>query len=185
MNNYKEQFIRIYNEHIKRDGADKLLAYLEKTDFFKAPASTRFHEPYDGGLVEHSVKVFYQLIDDKDVNTGSGAYSEETIAIVALLHDLCKVNYYTTEMRNKKIDGKWQQVPFYTVDDKLPLGHGEKSLMLVSSMMQLTRDEMMAIRWHMGAYVGQQDWNTLSKAYEMHPLSLLLHVADMKATYLK
>jgi len=181
LNNYKEEFIKLYNTHITRYGAKQLLEYLERTDFFEAPASTRFHESYKGGLVEHSVRVFQELEKMPEV----ADTPKETIALVALLHDICKVNFYTTEMRNKKVDGKWVQVPFYTVDDKLPLGHGEKSVLLISSMMNLSMEEMMAIRWHMGAYSGQQDWNTLGRAYEMYPLVLLTHMADMKATYLK
>ena len=181
--NYKEEFISLFNKYIKRDGASELLKSLEKSDFFTAPASTRFHECYEGGLCEHSVKVFEFLKNETQTDFIADI---ETVAIVSLLHDVCKVGYYTTEMRNKKDEnGKWIQVPFYTVEDKFPYGHGEKSVYLIEQHMKLSVEEVMAIRWHMGAYVGQQDWTTLSMAYNQYPLSLYLHMADMKATYLK
>ena len=110
----KEEFIKIYTENIKRKGADKLLEYLEKSDFFTAPSSTRYHGSYEGGLVEHSVNVYHCLKDylsrPRVKETYGMNYSEESIAIVALLHDLCKINFYTTELRNKKneVTGKWE-----------------------------------------------------------------------------
>lgn len=181
MDTYKDRFKRIVEKCIQREGIDKLMLSLEKSDFFTAPASTKYHDAEEGGLCKHSVAVFDMLaLDCMD------KYSMETIAIVSLFHDICKVNFYKTEMRNAKDDkGKWVQVPYYTVDDQFPYGHGEKSVLMVNDKMKLSLEEMMAIRWHMGAYSGQQDWNTLSKAYEMHPLALYLHFADMKATYLK
>jgi hypothetical protein len=115
-------------------------------------------------------------------------YSEESIAIVALLHDLCKINFYTTELRNKKneVTGKWEQVPFYAINDTLPYGHGEKSVYIISGYLygegRLTRDEACAIRWHMG-FSGIEDKNTIGKALEMYPLAFALHVADMEASY--
>ena len=116
-----------------------------------------------------------------------GVYDNETIAIVALFHDLCKIGYYKVSSRNVKNEatGKWEKVPYYEVEDKLPYGHGEKSVYLLSEFIKLTVQEAMAIRWHMGAYVGQQDWQTLGKAYDEFPLAMFLHFADMKATHLK
>ncbi len=188
----KEEFISIYKENIKRKGADELLNFLLKSDFFTAPSSTRFHGAYEGGLVQHSVNVYHCLKDylsrtrAKDVYGMD--YSEETIAIVALLHDLCKVNFYTVEMRNKKNDetGQWEKVPFYTIKDSLPYGHGEKSVYIVSGYFygedRLTREEAMAIRWHMG-FSGSEDANQVGKALEMYPLAFALHVSDMEASY--
>ena len=115
-------------------------------------------------------------------------FSEETIAIVALLHDVCKINFYTTEMRNKKNDstGQWEKVPFYTINDTLPYGHGEKSVYIISGFLygedRLTRDEAFAIRYHMG-FSGTEDKNIIGKALEMYPLALALNVADMEAAY--
>ena len=131
----KEQFIDIYKAHIQREGADAFLEWLEKTDFFKAPASTKFHLSREGGLVEHSIHVYERLrelyVNEKQRNGLMPALTEqeeETIAICGLLHDICKVNFYTVEMRNRKNDkGQWEKYPFYVVDDQLPYGHGEKS----------------------------------------------------------
>lgn len=115
-------------------------------------------------------------------------FSEETIAIAALLHDVCKINFYTTEYRNKKNDdtGQWEKVPFYAINDTLPYGHGEKSVYIISGYFygenRLTRDEAFAIRWHMG-FSGNEDKNTIGKALEMYPLAFALHVADMEASY--
>lgn len=154
----KDRFIELYQKLITRPGADKLLAWLETTDFFEAPASTRFHLSRPGGLVEHSVHVYERLralfIAEKeraDLCAGITSQEEETIAICGLLHDVCKANFYTVEMRNRKNEqGQWEKYPFYVVNDQLPYGHGEKSVYIISSFMKLSREEAMAIRWHMG-----------------------------------
>ena len=128
----KSKFERIVKENIKRDGIDKLMISIDGTDFYTAPASTRYHHSYEGGLVEHSIQVFNRLKKDWEDNIElNSKYTLESIAIVSLFHDLCKMGYYTTEMRNAKIDGKWQKVPYYTVNDLMPLGHGEKSVILL------------------------------------------------------
>lgn len=181
---YKAMFIDAYTKNIKRAGADKLLESLTKSDFFIAPASTVYHENYEGGLCEHSVKVWKAL--EAEVDAMHIPTSVETIAICGLLHDLCKVGYYAVEMRNRKNDkGQWVQVPVYTVQDRFPFGHGEKSVFLIQNHMELTPEEAQAIRFHMGAYEGQHIWKTLGMAYEANPLALATHIADMKATYLK
>ncbi len=108
--------------------------------------------------------------------------SEESITIASLLHDICKTYFYSVEMRNKKIDGEWVQVPAYTVEDKIPYGHGEKSVMMIESYIRLKSPERYAIRWHMGPYSGQQDWGTLGMAMEKYPLVLALFEADMEAS---
>lgn len=184
----KEQFIQIYTENIKREGADKLLEFLEKSDFFTAPASTRFHGAYEGGLLQHSLNVYECLVDFLARPRVKERYklnpTTETMAITALLHDVCKVNFYTVQMRNSKNDktGQWEKIPFYAIDDKLPYGHGEKSVYMVSGFMRLSREEAMAIRWHMG-FSGIEDKNTIGKALEMFPLAFALSVADMEASY--
>ena len=186
--NDKEEFIKIYKEKITRDGADKLLEFLEKSDFFTAPASTRFHGAYEGGLLRHSLNVYECLTEYLAQERVQQKYelnvNEETAAIVALLHDICKVNFYSISMRNSKNEqtGQWEKVPYYTIDDKLPYGHGEKSVYMVSGFMRLTREEAMAIRWHMG-FSGIEDKNTIGKALEMYPLAFALSVADMEASY--
>lgn len=186
---YKKKFIDIYNAKIKREGADKLLAFLEESDFFTAPASTRYHGSHPGGLCEHSINVYECLCDylkRPRVRELYGMnYSEETIAIVSLLHDICKTNFYVETTRNVKEDGVWKTVPYYSIDDQLPYGHGEKSVYMVSAYMKLTRDEAFAIRYHMGfsesnnvTYI-----NNVGKAYEMFPIAFAVSVADMEASY--
>lgn len=186
----KQRFIEIFNENIKRSGADQLLEWLDspRSDFFTAPASTRFHSSYEGGLLQHSLNVYdcLKAYLSTDMARGFGMdFSDETIAIVALLHDICKVNLYRVSYRNKKNDetGQWEKVPFYEFHETLPYGHGEKSVYIVSGFMKLSRDEAMAIRWHMG-FSGEENVNTIGNALEMYPLALAMHIADMNATFL-
>lgn len=183
----KEKFIEIYNQNIKREGADKLLNYLIESDFFEAPASARFHSSYEGGLAEHSIKVYECLkayLDRQRVKEVYGIeYSDETIAITALLHDLCKIGCYHKSFRNVKDEtGKWQQVPSYNFDDPLPYGHGEKSVYIISGFMKLKREEAFAIRYHMG-FSNTDDKNSVGKAFEQYPLAFAVSIADMEATY--
>lgn len=185
----KEEFIQIYNANITREGADKLLEYLcsPSSDFFKAPASTRFHGAYEGGLLEHSLNVYHCLVDylarERTKSVYGMNYSAESVAAAALLHDLCKVNYYGTELRNAKNEqGTWEKVPYYTIDDKLPYGHGEKSVYIITGFMKLSREEAFAIRYHMG-FSGIEDKNSIGKALEEFPLAFALSVADMEASY--
>ncbi len=186
----KERFIAIYKDKIKRDGADKLLEFLlsSSSDFFTAPASTRFHGNYEGGLLEHSLNVYDCLCDimkrPRIKEVYEIEYSEESIAIAALLHDLCKINFYNVSFRNVKNDmGKWESVPFYTIDDSLPYGHGEKSVYIISGYMRLTRDEAFAIRYHMGFSADKENHGNVGKAMEMFPLAFFLNCADSEAAY--
>ena len=185
----KEEFISIFNENIKREGADKLLDFLEnKSDFFTAPASTRYHNAFEGGLLRHSLNVYKCLVAYLERGRVKEMYklgaSAETAAIVALLHDLCKVNIYRVSYRNSKNDktGQWEKVPYYEIHDTLPYGHGEKSVYMIRGLMRLTREEAMAIRWHMG-FSGTEDKNTIGRALEKYPLAFALSVADMEASY--
>lgn len=186
---YKDRFIEIYKENIKRPGSEKLLEFLlsSHSDFFDAPASTRFHGSYPGGLVEHSLNVYDCLKDYLSRNRVQQMYgmqySEESIAIVALLHDLCKINCYKKSFRNvKDANGKWQQVPSYDYEDLIPYGHGEKSVYIISGYMRLTREEAFAIRYHMG-FSGNEEVRNVGSAFELYPLSFALSTADMEATY--
>ena len=185
----KERFIDIFQSKIHREGARELLDFLlsDHCDFFTAPASTRYHGAYEGGLLEHSLNVYDCLCDQlarERVKQVYGiSYSEESVAIVALLHDLCKVNFYKTSFRNVKDEsGHWVSAPYYTIEDNLPYGHGEKSVYIVSGYMRLTRDEAFAIRYHMG-FSGPEDANQVGRALEMFPLASMLFMADMEASY--
>ena len=166
---------------VNRDGIERLIDFLDKTDFYTAPASTRFHSNYEGGLAKHSLNVYKEL---KELTNGE--WSEETIIIVGILHDICKVNNYKVEMRNKKNPdtGVWFQEPYYTTEDMMPLGHGEKSVMLISEFIKLTKEELYSIRWHMGGYEPKENYGYISSAYYKYPLAVYTHMADLKATYI-
>ena len=188
--NAKEEFIKIFNENIKREGSDKLLEYIKKSDFFNAPASTRFHSNFAGGLVEHSVKVFRRfmkmLAGEYGQDKTKWPCSPESAAIISLLHDICKVGCYKTEERNVKVGNEWTKRPYYAVEDPLPYGHGEKSVFMISQYMKLTLPESMAINWHMGGYDARYSSTSyvLSEAYTKYPLCVLFHTADLLTTYL-
>ena len=179
----KEEFIELLKS-TKRDGIEEIINFLEKTDFFKAPASTRFHGNYEGGLLEHSMKV-YEILKYKVKNSVTDInVSDDTLIIVALLHDICKANYYKVDFRNAKNErGEWEKVPYYTVDDTIPYGHGEKSVMMITEYMKLTSEEKYCIRWHMGFTEPKELYGTISLAYKKYPLALLMHEADLEATY--
>lgn len=190
----KDKILALWGE-VNRPGVDKFVKWLCSTDFFEAPASTRYHGAYQGGLAEHSLDVFNRLLMEVgyeqtfsrtyDINRPQGYVddiSKESIIVTALGHDICKVGFYKWSTKNqKKPDGTWEQVPFITVEDQLPYGHGEKSVYIMQGFFRLTRAEAVAIRFHMGDFTG--DKNT-SRAHEMFPLASLLYVADLKASYL-
>ncbi len=184
----EERFISIFKSKIHREGADRLLDYLcsDHCDFFTAPASTQYHGAYPGGLLEHSLNVYDCLCDYLSRERVRDVYgldfSEESIAIVALLHDLCKVNFYVESTRNVKENGVWVAKPYYTIDDQLPYGHGEKSVYIASGYMRLTRDEAFAIRYHMG-FSGDEDSRNVGNAFAKFPLAVALFTADMEATF--
>ncbi len=184
----REEFTHIYNEKIQREGADKLFEFLEKSDFFTAPASSRYHLAEEGGLCQHSLNVYHCLVNYLErprVKELYGLdYNDETVAISALLHDICKVNCYSISFRNVKNDetGQWERKPFYQFDDKLPYGHGEKSVYMITGFIRLSREEAFAIRYHMG-FSGNEDKNTVGKALAMFPLAFALSTADMEASY--
>lgn len=167
---------------INRPGITDLIEFLEKSDYFTAPASTKFHGAYKGGLAEHSYKV-YEILKKK-VDFHKLDVSEETLTIVTILHDICKVNFYKEDYRNaKNAKGEWEKVPYYTIEDTIPYGHGEKSVMMLTEYIKLTNEEKYAIRWHMGFSEPKEVYGTLGQAFKKYPLALLLHEADMETTY--
>lgn len=181
----KERFIELYSQYITRPGASELLKYIESSDFFTAPASTKFHGSHQGGLCEHSVNVWEEMVRLLKVYPEIKA-NAETTAIVTLLHDLCKIGCYKTELRNKKENGVWVQVPFYTFQEDFCYGgHGSKSVFLIQKFMNLTEEEAVAINCHMGFSDRSPGDFSLGTAYEQYPLAWLLHVADESATYVR
>lgn len=180
----KKKFLALLNEvSAERKGIDNLISWLEKGDFFTAPASTRFHEAYEGGLLKHSLNVYdsFMLLFSRDNDPIT------SVILITLLHDLCKSGFYKKEFRNTKDEkGQWVKVPCYTVDDQFPLGHGEKSVYLIERFVRLKPEEAVAIRWHMGGFDEAVKGGSyaLSAAYDKYPLAAKLHLADMYATYL-
>lgn len=177
----KERFIEICS-CIKRDGIEDLMAWLEKSDFYTCPASTRFHGNWPGGLLEHSLNVYDELKRLLQIYPDVSV-SEESVAIVSLMHDLCKANMYVTEKRNRKnSEGKWESYDAYTIKEKMAFGgHGSKSMFIVQNFIKLTPEEAIAINCHMGVWDGNKD---VGNAYEHYPLAWLTHVADEAATYM-
>ena len=178
----KEEFINLLKS-TNREGMEKVIDFLEKSDFFTAPASTRFHGSFEGGLLEHSMKV-YEILKDK-LNKNDMHINDDTVKIVALLHDICKTNYYKVDYRNAKNEmGEWVKVPYYTVEDTIPYGHGEKSVMMLTEFIKLTNEEKYAIRWHMGFTETKENYQYIGIAYKKYPLALMLFEADLEATYI-
>jgi len=189
INENKEKFIEIFNNNVKREGAKEFLDWLNKTDFFTSPASTKFHSAFEGGLCFHCLNVYERFIKLLELNYGDdwqSVISLESVTIIGLLHDICKVDTYKVEMRNVKVDGEWIQKPVYAVDDMLPYGHGEKSVYIINGFMRLTREEAMAINWHMGAFDTRVKGGnySLSEAFYKYPVAAIFHSADFMATYL-
>ena len=185
----KQKFLEIYKKYVHREGADKLLDWLESTDYFTAPASTKFHSACEGGLCQHSLNVyerFKKLLEMEFGEEWENHISQESVALIALLHDICKVNIYKKEFRNVKVDGDWVQQPFYTIEDTLPYGHGEKSVYIINGFLRLTREEAMAINWHMGGFDMRVKAGSysISDAFYMYKICPLFHTADLLATYL-
>lgn len=184
---------------VNRDGIDNLIQFIRKSDFYTAPASTRYHSCHEGGLLEHSLNVYDCLINKLSNATWTECLNEverESILLSALLHDICKTYYYTPEWRNKKVYNEhgtkqdeggrfdWQTVQGWSVEDKFPYGHGEKSVMILEHYITLKPIERYAIRWHMGFTEPKENWNTLGAAINKYPFILALHEADLEATYL-
>ncbi len=185
----QETFLQIFDEQIRREGAAELRAYLLRSDFFRAPASTRYHCAYEGGLCEHSVNTYRRLL--RNVQNEYGAeweqkFSHETVAICGLLHDLCKIDFYKQDFRNVKENGEWVKKPYFAREELLPYGHGEKSVYIINGFLRLTREEAVAINWHMGGFDSRVRGGdgSVSEAFCKFPLALLLHVSDLEATYI-
>ena len=179
---------------IQRPGMDKLMEYIKKSDFYTAPASTKYHLSTPGGLLQHSLNVLDALRGLLLWNQNESRWEylaagkvvdtipDESVTIMALLHDICKTHFYGTSTRNVKVNGRWEQQPFYTVNDMMPLGHGPKSAMIVKQYTTLTSQEMYAIWHHMGMNGNYENDNAVGKSIEMYPAVLALQTADMMAS---
>ena len=184
----RNSIVEMWNEFVtllestKRPGIKELIKWLDNSDFKVAPASTRYHGNYEGGLIEHSLNVYYELIRQKDLINLLNI-PQDTLIIASLLHDLCKVNYYKEDIRNVKKNGTWVPEPYYTVDDLFPIGHAEKSVIVAQEFIKLTDVEIAMIRGHMGGFVSDPYFNP-SVLYNKYPEAILLQIADMTATYI-
>lgn len=183
---YKQKFIEYYQDNIHREGADRLLEWLQTTDFFTAPASTRYHCACPAGLVMHSINV-YEVMMEKHFDPETD--NAESFALCALLHDVCKAQFYKVSSRNVKNErtGQWEKVPYYVIEDAFPYGHGEKSVFLIERFVRLKPAEATAIRWHMGGFddAARGGNFSISVAYDKYPIAVKLHLADLEATYLR
>ncbi len=186
----KDEFLDIFYDNIEREGSEKLLDWLEKSDFFTAPASTRRHSAYKGGLCQHSINVYKRFVKLLEMEYGENwqkRISPESVAIIGLLHDVCKVGTYVEDYRNVKDEyGNWVKKPYYKIEDSLPYGHGEKSVYMISAFIKLTREEALAINWHMGEFDQrvQNGSYLISDVFYKYPTCFLFHLADLSATYL-
>jgi len=177
---YKEQFIGLLKQ-VDREGIDDLIKYLESTDFFEAPASSKYHNNYAGGLVEHSLNVYKELMIQRNATRHN--FDIDSIILVSLLHDICKINTYKLGKRNVKNDkDKWISVPYYEMNEDFIYGHAVKSIFIARTYIKLKKSEIMAIRYHMGAYEGFKDYSGINKTFRENPLALHLHIADVIAT---
>lgn len=202
----KEKIISLLGK-VNREGMDKLIGYLETSDFFTAPASTKFHLSVPGGLAQHSYNV-YECLEKKAAEPfwkdALKDVGEESIILTSILHDLCKTNFYKQDWKNQKTYDPdkvaaaprsqvkqdaagsfiWETVPTYVVEDKIPYGHGEKSVMMIEHYIKLLPVEKYAIRWHMGYSEPKENWSALNLAFDMYPLVLALHEADQEASHI-
>lgn len=190
---------------VQREGIPKLIKYIRSTDFYKAPASTHFHLACEGGLLQHSLNVYDRLSAKKDSPFWGPLLEEvpdDSLIVIGLLHDLCKADFYIEGTKNQKTydaekvaraerwqvkhdaqgDFIWETVKTYQVDDQCPLGHGEKSVMLIQCYIRLTMQEVMAIRWHMGFSEAKKNYTAVGQAMEKYPLVLAAHEADLEAS---
>lgn len=186
INSVKQQILDIL-KNVKRKNIESVINFLVEGDFFTAPASTRFHGNFEGGLAEHSLNV-YEIFKRKNEIYDLGL-SEDTVTIVSLLHDICKVDFYTVYDKNVNIakageKPKWIKTPAYGVNDLFPVGHGEKSVIILQRLIALTREEVILIRWHMGGYEAKENLNTISTAWNIYKAGVALHTADLESSYI-
>lgn len=182
----RERFISILRENVKRDGLEDLIRYLENSDFFTAPSSTRFHGNYEGGLCEHSLNV-YDCLVALHTKYPQFEFSNETLAISSLLHDATKIRTYSKQPCFRKDEnGRWENYISYKFDEVFPGGHGEKSCFIIQQFMKLTPDEYLAIRWHMNGFDSAVKGGdrAMSAAAEKCKLVPMLQLADMEASHM-
>ena len=201
----RDEFLRIFDNEVgDRDGKEQLREWLLSpgNDFFTAPASTKFHGAYKGGLCEHSLDVYrmavkmansmedeirhaYECLPNRKYDREAFM---ESLTVAALFHDICKVNFYGESSRNvkNKETGQWESKPVYIVDERFPFGgHGGKSVYILQYYLRdLKKEEAIAINCHMGFSEGPNNIYTIANAFHFSPLAWIVHAADEAATYL-
>ena len=200
----RDEFLRIFDTRIgDRLGKSELREWLlsDGNDFFTAPASTRYHGAYAGGLCEHSLDVYYMAVKlaeamEDDIQRQYTALNRkyekeqfmESLTIASLFHDICKVNFYTISFRNvkNKTNGQWESKPFYSIDERFPFGgHGSKSVYILQYYLRdLKKEEAIAINCHMGFSDASEHVNTIAQSFHFSPLAWIIHVADEASIYL-
>ena len=189
----KQEIINLLSS-TNREGINKLISYLEKRDYFTAPASTQYHLSVVGGLAQHSLNVYKNMMELyygtdwwtlSEYTIREQEVEHENIVIVALLHDLCKVDFYKSATRNVKENGSWKEVQVYMVDEKMQvLGHGSKSVIVAQQFIKLYFPEIQAISFHMGLQDDDKTYSgTVSNVYSTVKLALYTHIADLRATF--
>ncbi|MGL5330839.1 MAG: HD domain-containing protein [Peptostreptococcaceae bacterium] len=180
----KEKFIELLRS-TGRENIENVIEWLGKTDFFIAPASTKFHGNYESGLVEHCLNV-YELFKEKVARYNLDV-PEDSAIIATLLHDVCKCNVYKVQERwRKDHNNKWEAYYPYVFEDSLPLGHGEKSVILLQTKIRLTALETFLIRFHMGGFLEGNELKSYHQATNLYPAIVAMHTADYEAgTYLE
>lgn len=166
--------------------AEKIINYLESTDFFQAPASTIYHEAVPSGLLFHSLKVYNEAVTLQILPAFQNCHICKW-SLAALVHDWCKIGLYESYTRNVKneMTGQWEKVPSFkvaTTKRNNTMGHGTASMFMISQFVKLSYEEALAIRWHMGTWnVCDSEMNDLQDANEMYPLVHMLQFADQLA----
>lgn len=189
-NNYIE-YINLLKS-VKRDGIEDLIKWLDTSDLKTAPASTKYHCAYEGGLVQHSLNVYKKLVDLLHLEYEDNVpYSDDTIILVSLLHDVSKVNYYEIQLRNVKENGTWVQKEVYQVKDSSTRfiygSHAQNSVYMLNTFIKLSYQESLAILHHMGGIDYTDNSITakgVTEAFKKSSLALLLHQADQQAAFL-
>lgn len=187
----KENFVSALR-NCNREGTEALLTELENLGFFKAPASSKFHGSYEGGLCEHSLNVMKEALAIRKAqielcNCLEPLLSEESVVVASLLHDVCKADVYKVEEKFRKDkDGKWEKYKAYGVDySGLPVGHGEKSVIrILRTGFKLTDEEIVAIRWHMSGFDLNDSYEAKGNygaACDKTPLVGVIEAADILA----
>jgi len=187
--NKKSAFFESRLRDVNREGIEKVIEFLRTTDFYVAPSSASYHSNYQGGLLDHSLLVYSLAFKYREgliamMPELEEKIPEDSLIISTLLHDICKNCFYKQDMKYlKDYNNQWQSYLGYEIDDSFPIGHGEKSVIMLQDLgLQMTPEEMLTIRYHMGAWDGAMLTNDVkfsySAAMNKYPMMVLVQSAD-------